>query len=162
MATSFDLQFISNRSRHESKPPPLSPFTERRNQRHKVDQREEQEEEESCGGDNAAMEGIENLKVQHHPGTVLIILAGRFKAREETLMEPWTSPLYFFTSVLFIYVLPSSRVLTYTLQGLSVFEAERKLLSSFSESVYTREKDDQKVVDGALIKAIEAVSKLNT
>lgn len=37
-----------------------------------------------------------------------------------------------------------------------------QLLSSFSESVYTREKDGQKVVDGALIKAIEAVSKLNT
>jgi len=67
----------------------------------------------------------------------------------------------------------------YTPRSIRVFEAEREaiiffrkyvtvlmkdiiqLLSSFSESVYTREKNDQKAVDGALIKAIEVVSELN-
>ncbi|KAG2271465.1 hypothetical protein Bca52824_066020 [Brassica carinata] len=60
-----------------------------------------------------------------------------------------SSPLYFFTSFLFLCVLPSSRVLTYTLQCIRVFEAEREKVSTH------REKDDQMAVDGALIKAIE-------
>ncbi|KAH0857723.1 hypothetical protein HID58_085984 [Brassica napus] len=66
-----------------------------------------------------------------------------------------SSPLYFFTCFLFLCVLPSSRVRTYTLQGLSEFsrQRERKCLH--------KGKNDQKAVDGALIKAIEVVSELN-
>ncbi|KAF3579391.1 hypothetical protein DY000_02032687 [Brassica cretica] len=153
------LQLISNRSRRESKPPPPSPLMTR-NGRYKVDQRKELNYDtnleassvkaslflgsEATSADLSACscecDWITDRASPLAPGTVRIILAGRsirvFEAEREAII--------FFRK--YVTVLMKDII---------------QLLSSFSESVYTREKNDQKAVDGALIKAIEVVSELN-
>ncbi|KAH0883479.1 hypothetical protein HID58_059575 [Brassica napus] len=169
------LQLISNRSRRESKPPPPSPLMTR-NRRYKVDQREElnydaNSEVSPVKASLGSEATVADVSIQHDPWDSIhyfchlicsyfcnwpfkINDCHKLKVSDVSLDKfddqyfgkvAENSPLYFFTCFLFLYCAAFlSCPYVYT---------PRKCLH--------KGKNDQKAVDGALIKAIEVVSELN-
>nr|GMD91745.1 60S ribosomal protein L6-like [Ipomoea batatas] len=90
------------------------------------------------------------LRASITPGTVLIILAGRFKGKRVVFLKQLPSGLLLVTGPFKINGVPLRRVNQAYVIGTSTKIDEKNVISQ-------EKKDEQKAVDAALIKAIEAV-----
>ncbi|XP_057465180.1 60S ribosomal protein L6-like isoform X2 [Actinidia eriantha] len=99
------------------------------------------------------------LRASITPGTVLIILVGRFKGKRVVFLKQLTSGLLLVTGPFKINGVPLRRAEKKKKKGEGeFFEAEKE-----EKNVLPQEKkDDQKTIDAALIKSIEAVPDLKT
>ncbi|KFK41845.1 hypothetical protein AALP_AA2G178700 [Arabis alpina] len=130
------------------------------------------------------------LRASITPGTVLIILAGRFKGKRVVFLKQLTSGLLLVTGPFKINGVPLRRVnqayvigtsTKVDISGVSLDKFDDKYFGKVAEkkkkkgegeffeaekeekkSIPQDKKDDQKTVDAALIKAIEAVPELKT
>nr|GMD92961.1 60S ribosomal protein L6-like [Ipomoea batatas] len=93
------------------------------------------------------------LRASITPGTVLIILAGRFKGKRVVFLKQLPSGLLLVTGPFKINGVPLRRVNQAYVIGTSTKVDEKNVISQ-------EKKDEQKAVDAALIKAIEAVPDL--
>uniref|UniRef100_A0A2N9HG95 Large ribosomal subunit protein uL6 N-terminal domain-containing protein n=1 Tax=Fagus sylvatica TaxID=28930 RepID=A0A2N9HG95_FAGSY len=110
------------------------------------------------------------LRASITPGTVLIILAGRFMGKRVVFLKQLSSGLLLVTGPFKVNGVPLRRVnqpyvvATSTkvdISGVNVEKFDDKYFSREEKNVLPQEKkDDQKGVDTALIKSIEAVPEL--
>ncbi|KAF3526562.1 hypothetical protein F2Q69_00050390 [Brassica cretica] len=114
---------------------------------------------------------LTKLRSSITPGTVLIFLAGRFKGKRVVFLKQLTSGLLLVTGPFKINGVPLRRVnQSYVIgtstkvgiSGVSVDKLDDKYFGKEKNEITQGRKDDQKAVDAALIKAIEAVPELKT
>ncbi|KAM7471617.1 hypothetical protein LguiA_009800 [Lonicera macranthoides] len=104
------------------------------------------------------------LRASITPGTVPIILAGRFKGKRIVFLKKLTSGLLLVTGSFKINGVPLSYVIATSTKKKKkkgegeFFEAEKEEKNVLP----TENKDDQQTVDASLLKSIEAVPDLNT
>ncbi|KAL5699492.1 60S ribosomal protein L6 [Ranunculus cassubicifolius] len=105
------------------------------------------------------------LRASITPGTVLIILAGRFKGKRVVFLNQLASGLLLVTGSFKINGVPLRRVnQAYVIATSTKVDLVGLDISKYDDSKYFAEekKDDQKTVDAALLKTIEAIPDLKT
>ncbi|KAA0058653.1 60S ribosomal protein L6-1-like [Cucumis melo var. makuwa] len=99
---------------------------------------------------------LTKLRASITPGTVLIILAGRFKGKRVVFLKQLPSGLLLVTGPFKINGVPLRRVN----QSYVIATSTKVDISGEKSALPAEKKDDQKAVDTPLIKSIEAVPEL--